>query len=331
MKFARDTRIATETYQAAKVLAEALPWIKAATGKTVLIKYGGSAMEDPEMRAAVTSDIVLLKIVGLNPVIVHGGGKAINAGMQRFEVPVEFRNGLRVTSDEGMEVVRTVLVGEVNQDLVREINEHGNLAVGVSGSDAGTVIAEQISPDLGRVGRVTAVNATFLEQVIAADYIPVIAGVALGEDGGYYNINADTVAGNIAATLGAHKIIFLTDVDGLYQDFEDKDSLISNMTVDEARAIIEVGGISTGMIPKLKSCVNALEAGVERAHIINGTTPHALLLELLTDTGVGTVIHRTQELYRHDSHPIGGFAGKLLENRATRDPYCIQHAAQNGR
>lgn len=321
MKFARDTRIGAETYKAAEVLAEALPWIKAATGKTVVIKYGGSAMEDPELRAAVMSDIVLLKIVGLNPVIVHGGGKAISAGMERFGVPVEFRNGLRVTSDEGMEVVRTILVGEVNQDLVRQINAHGNLAVGVSGSDAGTVIAEQISPDLGRVGRVTAVNTGFLQEIIAADYIPVVAGVALGEDGGYYNINADTVAGNIAAALRAHKIIFLTDVDGLYQDFDDKDSLISDITAEEAQAIIDVGAISTGMIPKLKSCVTALESGVRRAHIINGTTPHALLLELLTDTGVGTVIHRTQETDRLGYHPIGGFASKLVENRDIREPY----------
>ncbi len=320
MKYAKDTRIGAETYQAAEVLAEALPWIKAATGKTVVIKYGGSAMEDPELRATVMSDIVLLKIVGVNPVIVHGGGKAISAGMKRFNVPVEFRNGLRVTTDEGMEVVRTILVGEVNQDLVRQINEHGNLAVGVSGSDAGTVIAEQIDPDLGRVGRVTAVNTGFLTEILQSDYIPVVAGVALGEDGGYYNINADTVAGNIAAALGAQKIIFLTDVDGLYMDFDDKDSLVSNMTMEEAQAIIDAKAVSTGMIPKLKSCITSLEGGVYRAHIINGTTPHALLLELLTDTGVGTVIERTQELDNHESNPIGGFAGKLSENRDVREP-----------
>lgn len=319
MKFAKDTRIAAETYKAAEILAEALPWIKAATGKTVVIKYGGSAMVDPQLRASVMSDIVLLKIVGLNPVIVHGGGKAISAGMERYEIPVEFKNGLRVTTEEGMEVCRTILVGEVNQDLVREINLHGNLAVGVSGVDAGTVIAEQISPDLGRVGRVTAVNSGYLEEIIASDYIPVVAGIGLGEDGGYFNINADTVAGDIATALGAHKIVYLTDVDGLYQDFDDKDSLISNMTIDEARSIIEVGSISTGMIPKLRSCISALESGVYRAHIINGTTPHALLLELLTDAGVGTVVHRTKELYRHDTHPIGNFASKLVENRYMRD------------
>ena len=326
MKFARDTRVEAETYKAAKVLAEALPWIKGATGKTVVIKYGGSAMVDPELRAQVMSDIVLLKIVGLNPVIVHGGGKAISAGFERAGIPVEFKNGLRVTSDEGMEVCRTILVGEVNQDLVREINEHGNLAVGVSGIDGGTVIAEAISPDLGRVGRVTAINPNFIQEVIAADYIPVIAGIALGEDGGYYNINADTVAGDIAAAIGAHKIIFLTDVDGLYQDFEDKDSLISNMTMEEAQAIIDIGATSSGMILKLKSCITALDAGVERAHIINGITPHSLLLELLTDTGVGTVVHRTKELYYSESTPIGNFAQKLTENRYNRT-YSTPHAS----
>lgn len=319
MKFARDTRVAAETYRAAEVLAEALPWIKAATGRTVVIKYGGSAMVDPDLRAKVMSDIVLLKIVGLNPVIVHGGGKAINAGYERNGVEVEFRNGFRVTTEEGMEVVRTVMVGQVNQDLVREINTHGNLAVGVSGVDAGTIIAEQMSSDLGRVGRVTAVNTGLLEEIIDADYIPVVAGVALGEDDGYFNINADTVAGDIAAALGAHKIIFLTDVDGLYQDFDDKDTLISNMTIEEARSLVEFGGISSGMIPKLRSCVQALDAGVYRAHIINGTTPHALLLELLTDTGIGTVVHRTEELYRMDNHPIGNFASKLTENRCFRE------------
>ena len=301
MKFARDTRVEAETYKAAKVLAEALPWIKGATGKTVVIKYGGSAMVDPELRAQVMSDIVLLKIVGLNPVIVHGGGKAISAGFERAGIPVEFKNGLRVTSDEGMEVCRTILVGEVNQDLVREINEHGNLAVGVSGIDGGTVIAEAISPDLGRVGRVTAINHNFIQEVIAADYIPVIAGIALGEDGGYYNINADTVAGDIAAAIGAHKIIFLTDVDGLYRDFSDKSSLISRLTAADAQALVDSGTLSKGMIPKVRAVLDAIDGGVERAHILNGTVEHSLVLELFTDCGVGTMIARTEaDLHRHD-------------------------------
>ncbi len=318
MKYAKDTRSETDSFQKAGVLAEALPWIKAVTGKTVVIKYGGSAMVDEQLRSAVMSDIVLLKIIGLNPIIVHGGGAAISRAMKQFEVPVEFKDGLRVTTDEAMNIVKMVLVGEVNQDLVRDINVHGNLAVGVSGSDAGTVMAEQIDPDLGRVGRVTAVNTAYLEDIINDAYIPVVASVGMGEDGGYFNINADTVAGEIAAAVGAHKVIFLTDVDGLYEDFEDKDTLISNMTCDEVKFMIDNARVSTGMIPKLKSCASALDAGVFRAHIINGTTPHALLLELLTDTGVGTTIHRTEEGYRNDSHPLGKFASKLVENRETR-------------
>lgn len=319
MKFAKDTRNMEDTEKVAsaevgEVLAEALPWIKAATGKTIIIKYGGSAMVDERLREDVMSDIVLLKIMGMNPVIIHGGGAAITDAMERFNMPVEFKKGLRVTSDEAMDIVRMVLVGEVNQDLVRDVNRHGNLAVGISGADAGTVMAESVLPELGRVGRVTSINTGLLEGIISEGYIPVVASVGMGEDGGYFNINADAVAGEIASAIGAHKIIFLTDVDGLYRDFDDKGSLISNMTLDEANALIEAGGISAGMIPKLRSCVSALHAGVFRAHIINGTTPHSLLLELLTDAGVGTVIHRTEELYRYDTHPLGKVASKLIEN-----------------
>lgn len=319
MKFAKDTRDMEDSEKAAsaevgKVLAEALPWIKAATGKTIIIKYGGSAMVDEQLREDVMSDIVLLKIMGMNPVIIHGGGAAITDAMKKFNMPVEFKNGLRVTSDAAMEIVRMVLVGEVNQDLVRDVNRHGNLAVGISGADAATVMAEPVLPELGRVGRVTSINTGLLEGIINEGYIPVVASVGMGEDGGYFNINADVVAGEIASAIGAHKIIFLTDVDGLYRDFDDKGSLISNMTLDEANALIEAGGISTGMIPKLRSCVSALDAGVFRAHIINGTMPHSLLLELLTDAGVGTVIHRTEELYEYDTHPLGKVASKLIEN-----------------
>ena len=319
MKFMKDTRQRRDSIESeAEVLAQALPWIKASTGQTVVIKYGGSAMVDPELRASVMSDIVLLKIIGLNPIIVHGGGSAVSSAMEKFQIPVEFKNGLRVTSDEAMDLVKMVLVGQVNQDLVRDMNEHGNLAVGVSGSDGGTLVAEQADPDLGRVGTITKVNTELLENIIEDDFIPIVATVALGEDEGYYNINADMAAGAVAAALRAHKAIFLTDVDGLYLDFENKDTLLSNITRDEAHAMIEDGTAGSGMIPKLRSCINALDAGVPRAHIINGTIPHALLLELLTDYGVGTVIHGTEESYRLDMHPLGTFASKLLENRYLR-------------
>ena len=218
-----------------------------------------------------------------------------------------------------MDVVKMVLVGQVNQELVRAMNKHGNLAVGVSGSDAGTVIARQADPRLGRVGRVTGVSGDYIEALIEDGYIPVIASVALGEDGGYYNVNADHVAGEVASAIGAQKCVFLTDVDGIYEDFDDKSSLISNMTLEEARALVDSGILSTGMIPKVKSCIRALDAGVYRTHVINGTTHHALLLELLTDAGIGTVIHRTQEAYEYENHPLGSVASKLIENLEKRD------------
>ena len=298
MKYAKDTRPKGVANKAAEVLVEALPWIKNITGKTVVIKYGGSAMVDEQLRADVMNDIVLLKIVGVNPVIVHGGGKALT---------------------EAMDLVRTVLMGKVNQELVEALNEHGNFAVGVSGADAGVIVAEQASPELGRVGRITRINSPLLDDLVAGDYIPVVASVALGEDGGFYNVNADMVAGHIAAAIGAHKVVFLTDVDGLYENFENKDSLISNLTLFEAQYMVENNIVSTGMIPKLKSCIHALDSGVFRAHIINGITPHSLLLELLTSTGVGTTMHSTEESCTFDTHPLGNFASKLLENR--------QHAA----
>lgn len=315
MKFAKDTRPKPVSHKTADVLVEALPWIKNITGKTVVIKYGGSAMVDSQLRTDVMNDLVLLKIIGINPVIVHGGGHAITEHMEKNNIPVEFREGQRVTTDEAMDIVKMVLMGKVNQELVEAMNEHGNLGVGVSGSDAGTIMAEQKSPDLGRVGCVSRINAGYLEDLIAADYIPVVASIAMGEQGGYYNVNADMVAGHIAAAIGAHKVVFLTDVDGLYEDFDRKDTLISNLTLSEAQYMIENNVISTGMIPKLEACVEALSAGVFRAHIINGTTPHALLLELLTNTGVGTTMHSTEESCDFDTHPLGNFASKLIENR----------------
>lgn len=314
MKFAQAGYVSGRSAETAQVLVEALPWIKSITGKTIVIKYGGAAMVDSTLREEVMEDIVLLKIIGANPVIVHGGGKEISAAMEQLDFPVEFKDGQRVTTPEVMNVVRTVLAGKVNQDIVRALNEHGNFAVGLSGVDAGVLVADQADPGLGRVGRITKINRALLDDLVKDDYIPVIASIALGDGGGFYNINADMAAGHIAAAIGAHKVMFLTDVDGLYLDFNDKNSLITNLTLPEVREMVASGGVSTGMIPKLKSCILALEAGVERAHIINGTTPHALLLELLTSTGCGTVMHSTEESYRFEAHPLGKFATKLVEN-----------------
>lgn len=319
MKYARDTNPSPADEETGRLLFQALPWIKSLTGRTVVIKYGGAAMVDKKLRSDVMSDILLLKIIGARIVIVHGGGTDINRALSHYDLPVEFKNGQRVTTPEAMEIVREVLVGKVNQELVASINHHGNVAVGVSGSDAGTIVAEQLGPDLGRVGRITRVNADYLESLMDNDYIPVVATVAQGEDGGFFNINADVAAGAIAEAVHAHKIIYLTDVDGLYEDFSDKSSLISNLTLEETQGLLDRGDIDKGMIPKLQSCVSALANGVFRAHIINGTTPHSLLIELLTDTGSGTVLHSTIESYERDQHPhphqLGTFAARLSQEQ----------------
>ncbi len=279
----------------AETLTEALPWIKETWGRTVVIKYGGAAMTDPELRAHVASDIVLMKLVGINPVIVHGGGPEITAYMRRLDLEVEFYNGLRVTTDEAMEIVKMVLVGKVNPELVSAINQHGRLAVGVSGDDGNLVRATQRDERLGRVGDVTEIDTTVIDNLIEDGFIPVVATVAAGDDGGSFNVNADLVAGELAAALKADKVIFLTDVDGLYADFSDKGSLISSLSPSEAEEMIMADALEGGMVPKVAACVHALKAGVRRAHILNGTVPHALLLEVYTDEGVGTMIDALTE------------------------------------
>ena len=274
----------------AATLTEALPYIKRTYGKTVVIKYGGAAMTDSELRAHVASDIVLMKLVGINPVIVHGGGPEITSYMNRLDLPVEFYDGLRVTTDEAMEVVKMVLVGKVNPELVAAINAHGRLAVGVSGDDGNLVRATMRDPRLGRVGEITEIDTTVIDNLIEDGFIPVVATVAAGDDGGSFNVNADLVAARLAEALCADKVIFLTDVDGLYKDFSDKDSLISALTPEEADDMIAGDTLEGGMVPKVAACVHALRGGVRRAHILNGTVPHALLLEVYTDEGVGTMI-----------------------------------------
>jgi acetylglutamate kinase len=279
----------------AATLTEALPYIKRTSGKTVVIKYGGAAMTDPELREHVASDIALMKLVGINPVIVHGGGPEITSYMNRLGLKVEFYNGLRVTSDEAMEVVKMVLVGKVNPELVAAINHHGRLAVGVSGDDGNLVTATQRDERLGRVGDVTTIDTTVIDNLIEDGFIPVVATVAAGDDGGSFNVNADLVAAELATALGAEKVIFLTDVDGLYADFADKSSLISVLAPREAEEMIVNDLLEGGMVPKVAACVHALHGGVSRAHILNGTVPHALLLEVYTDEGVGTMITNPAE------------------------------------
>ncbi len=274
----------------ATTLMEALPWIKDAWGKTVVIKYGGAAMTDPVLRDQVADDIVLMKLVGVNPVVVHGGGPEITSFMDRLGMPVEFYDGLRVTTPEAMDIVKMVLVGKVNKELVSAINSHGRYAVGLSGEDGNMVQATARDVKLGRVGDVTDIDTTVLDNLIEDGFIPVVATVAAGDDGGSFNVNADIVAGRLAAALSAEKCIFLTDVDGLYRDFSDKSSLISVLTPTQAEEMIAEDLLEGGMVPKVGACLHAVRGGVRRAHILNGTVPHALLLEVYTDEGVGTMI-----------------------------------------
>ncbi len=310
MLYDKDTRPEHVSTQTAEVLVEAMPWIKNCTGKTIVVKYGGAAMVDKQLRQSVMADIVLLKLIGVKPIIVHGGGKAISNAMNKNNLEVQFINGQRVTTPEAMKIVREVLVGSVNQELVQEMNEHGNIAVGLSGADAGTIIAEQMDEAHQRVGRVVQVNTALINNLVQADFIPVIASIAMGEDGEAFNVNADVVAGAVAAAIGAAKVVFLSDVDGLYENFEDKSTFISRLTIDECAEIVKSKSVSLGMIPKLQSCVHALENGVHRAHMINGTTPHALLLELLTDKGIGTMVTSADNGEPHTEH-LSEFAQRL--------------------
>lgn len=301
-----------DMHDKAAILMESLPWIKHAWGRTVVIKYGGAAMADEALRHGVAADIVLMKLVGINPVIVHGGGREVTAYMERLGMPVEFVDGLRVTSPEAMEIVKMVLVGKVNGELVSAINAHGRLAVGIAGDDANLIRATRKDERLGRVGDITSIDTTVVTDLIEDGFIPVIASVAAGDDGGSFNINADLVAGETAAALGAEKVIFLTDVDGLYADFADKDSLISALSLEEAESMLGGGTLATGMIPKVGACVHALRRGVERAHILNGTIPHALLLEVYTDEGVGTMITaETSSLGLDDDATYAAYEGEV--------------------
>ena len=292
MKFARDCRSSESNEATAQLLFEALPWIKNLTGKTVVIKYGGAAMVDEQLRRDVMSDIVLLKIIGMRPVIVHGGGKAINEALSHYDIPVEFKNGQRVTTPATMDIVREVLGGKVNQELVAAINHHGNLAVGVSGSDAGTLVAEPLDPELGRVGKVTHVNTDYIERLLDSEYIPVIATVAAGEDGGFFNINADTAAAQIAIALKAEKLVSMTDIAGLLRDKDDETTLIPEVEVSEIEGYKAAGIIAGGMIPKIGGMADAIYQGVHEAVIIDGRVPHSILLELFSNRGSGTRFYR---------------------------------------
>ncbi|HVT78683.1 MAG TPA: acetylglutamate kinase [Acidimicrobiales bacterium] len=278
----------------AEVLTEALPYIRRFFGKTVVVKYGGNALagaaSEADGLAQFAADVVLMHSVGMRPVVVHGGGPQIGELLKRIGKESSFVDGLRVTDAETLDVVRMVLVGKVNRELVAAINVHGPLAVGMSGEDASLLTAKQLNPDLGFVGEVTHVNSDVVARLLADELIPVIATIGVDAAGQAYNITADTAAAAIAGALGAEKLVYLTDIDGIRRDVADADSVLSRVSVQDVDALIADGSISGGMIPKVQACVDAVRGGVGVAHILDGRVPRALLLEIFTDEGIGTMV-----------------------------------------
>ena len=278
----------------ANILIEALPYIQRLWGKTVVIKYGGNAMKSDDLTHKILEDVTLLKYVGINPILVHGGGPEINAMLKRVGVESSFHNGLRITDAATMEIVQMVLAGKLNKNIVSDIGRLGGKAIGLCGKDAELIKVKKKPPladgvDLGFVGDIVSINTKLLNSLCQDEYIPVISSVGTDENGESYNINADTAAAAIAAALKAEKLIFLTDIDGVRANPEDPASLFPTLTVDQAKALIEDGTISGGMIPKVTACTDAVESGVRRVHILNGTIPHPIILEIFTDRGIGTM------------------------------------------
>jgi len=279
----------------AAVLTEALPWLEQFHGKTVVIKYGGNAMVDDDLKRAFADDIVFLRYAGVRPVVVHGGGPQISTMLERLGIESEFKGGLRVTTPEAMDVVRMVLVGQVGRELVGLLNQHGPLAVGLSGEDAGLFTAEKTGPvidgeqiDIGLVGDVVKVRPEGVLDLIEAGRIPVVSSVAPDEDGLVHNVNADTAAAALAAALDAEKFIVLTDVEGLYKEWPTTEDVIGQIDSDALAELLP--SLASGMLPKMQACLDAVRSGVSRASVIDGRVPHSLLLEIFTDEGIGTMV-----------------------------------------
>jgi acetylglutamate kinase len=279
----------------AAALVEALPWLKSFSGRTIVVKYGGNAMVSPELQRAFAEDIVFLRYAGVRVVVVHGGGPQITAHLDRLGVETVFRGGYRVTTPETMAVVRMVLVGQVNSDVVGLVNAHGPFAVGLSGEDAQLFTAERRDVlvdgqpvDVGLVGEVVAVSPQIVHALLDEGKVPVVASVAPGVDGQVYNLNADTAAAALAVAMAAEKLVVLTDVEGLYAEWPASDEVVSELTADELEQLLP--GLTTGMVPKMEACLRAVRGGVPRAHVLDGRVPHSLLLELFTDEGVGTMV-----------------------------------------
>lgn len=289
------------TVEKAAVLMETLPYIKKFTGKTVVIKYGGNAMLNADLKRCVIQDIVLMKYIGLRPVVVHGGGPEITALLKQMGKQSTFVSGLRVTDEETMAAAEMVLAGKINTELVALLNRNGVRAVGLNGKDAGLIQArkhlatvyedgQSREVDIGFVGDVAEINPDIVWTLLNNDYVPVIAPIGAGAAGESYNINADYVAGEIAGALRAEKLVLLTDVEGIYQDYHDKNTFVSSLSFSEAKRMIREGSIDGGMIPKVEACIRALSGGAAKAHVIDGRQIHSLLLEIFTDTGIGTEV-----------------------------------------
>jgi len=280
----------TDSDTAVHVLLQALPYIQRFRNQIVVLKFGGNAMTSEELAHQFAADVVLMHQVGMKPVVVHGGGPQIGEYLDRLGKPSEFVGGHRVTDAETLEVARMVLIGKVNSDIVSAMNAHGPLAIGLSGQAAGLIEAEARAPELGFVGDVAGVHPEIITRVLGMDLIPVVSTIGADVEGQAYNINADAVAGAVAEALSAQKLVFLTDVPGLMRDVDDPSTLVERVTATQARALIDDGIVAGGMVPKLEGCLRAIEHGVREVHLIDGRVPHAVLLELFTDSGVGTMV-----------------------------------------
>ena len=281
-----------------RILSEALPYIQKFANRTIVIKYGGAAMKDGKLKAGVIRDIVFLCSVGVRPIVVHGGGPEINTWLDKLGIEPQFKDGLRVTDADTMDIVEMVLVGRVNKELVSLINQAGGSAVGLCGKDGDLIKARPIGKEgVGFVGEITSINEELIKSLVSSGYVPIISSVAADENGQAYNINADTVAGEIAAALEAEKLILLTDTPGILEDYHDHSTLITKLDIQKARELIDSGIVSGGMIPKVTCCVRSLAQGVKAAHILDGRVPRALLLEIFSDEGIGSMIVASEYTY----------------------------------
>ena len=281
-----------KTIERANIICEALPYIHQYSGKTLVIKYGGNAMNDEAITTTILQDVAALKIVGVNPILVHGGGPEINRLLDKVGIQSQFVGGMRVTDEATMEIAQMVLCGKINKNIAGELNFMGVKAIGLCGKDSQLIKAEKLDEKLGYVGKITEINAELLELLARDEFIPVIASIATDDHGNSYNVNADVAAAAIGAAMHAEKLLFLSDIDGIMANKDNRQTLIDRISISELRAMIERGDITGGMVPKANSCIDAIERGIGSVFVLNGTLPHSILLELFTDSGVGTMIEK---------------------------------------